>query len=167
MFHSLLNVFSQRYVIVLEGEPIAHSYVVDRMLGEFAAAVVVFAMDISGSLDEEDEEPIPYASVAENIVNLLEYSYPSVFPYFLQCVDRGHKDFVWTGPELQIIERSESTTSIIPLLTVGELLDLPGHNIYPGTTEMPASSSHPPTDKRHVRGDSSDSEAYKPRKRRR
>ena len=42
-FHSLLHIFSQRFIVVLKGEPVAHSYVVDWMLGEFAAAVVVFA----------------------------------------------------------------------------------------------------------------------------
>lgn len=46
-FHSLLQIFSQRFVVVLEGVPIAHSYIVDRMLGEFAAAVVVFSKALS------------------------------------------------------------------------------------------------------------------------
>jgi hypothetical protein len=174
MFNSLLNVFSRRFVIVLEGEPIAHSYLVDRMLGEFAAAVVVYAMNLRITLDDDNEEPIQYSSVVEKINNILEISYPSVLPYFLQCVDRGHKNFLWTGPGLEIFPRSEPITSVMPLLTLGERLDLPGHTIYPSPaiTVIPspgfmAISSHLPTDKRHVRGNSSDSEDYKPRKRRR
>ena len=40
-FYSLLHVFSQQYAIALEGEVVSHLYVVDRMMGEFAAASVV------------------------------------------------------------------------------------------------------------------------------
>lgn len=42
-FHSLLHVFSLRFLIILDGEAVSHFYVVDRMLAEFAAAAVVFA----------------------------------------------------------------------------------------------------------------------------
>ena len=39
-FCSLLNFFSQRFAIVLEGEVVSHLYVVDRLMGEYAAAYV-------------------------------------------------------------------------------------------------------------------------------
>jgi hypothetical protein len=70
MFNSLLNVFSQRFVIVLEGEPIAPSYVVDWMLGKFAAVVVVYAMNVSVSLEKKNHQ---YPS------NLLSFSSAVLF----------------------------------------------------------------------------------------
>ena len=42
-FHVLLLKFSWNYIIVLEGEPVVYTYVVNRMLAEFAAATVVFS----------------------------------------------------------------------------------------------------------------------------
>ena len=136
-FHSLLHIFSGRFIVVLEGEPIAYSYVVDRMLGEFAAAVVVFAKAL-----DDGEVGITSSWVAEpskRIEGILRVSYPQVFLYFTQCLDRGHKHFIWTGPDLQIIPCSESFNAIMPLLTMGELLDLPSHQIY----ELTAATDEP------------------------
>ena len=53
-FHSLLHVFSKQFIIILEGELIVQSYVVDQLLGEFAAAAVTFAMAISGSINDDE-----------------------------------------------------------------------------------------------------------------
>ena len=54
-FHSLLQIFSQRFFILLEGEVVAPSYVFHRMLGEFAAAAVVFAKAIRESQEATDD----------------------------------------------------------------------------------------------------------------
>ena len=135
------------------------SYVVDQLLGESAgAAAVTFAMAISGSMDD-NKNPAVYSSFTEEIHTILQSFYPSIFPYFLECVDHHHKHFLWTGPDLQIIPHSEHFDSIMPLLTMGELLDLPGHPIYAGTTvaemptPMPMAIFHLPTKKHHVPGD--------------
>ena len=98
------------------------------MLGEFAAAVVVFAKAL-----DDGEVGITSSWVvepSERIKGILRVSYPQVFPYFSQRLDHGHKHFIWTGPDLQIIPHSESFNAIMPLLTMGELLDLPSHQIY-------------------------------------
>jgi hypothetical protein len=163
-FHSLLHIFSQRFIVVLEGEPVAHSYVVDRMLGEFAAAVVVFAKALCGPMDDR------LSLVVERIEGIVQGSYPMVFPYYLQCLDRDHMHFIWTGPDLQILPRIESFDAIMPLLTVGELLDLPSHQIYHpiATTDMPSAIPIGPlSEKRHNPGDSLDLEVEQPMKRRR
>ena len=134
------------------------SCVVDQLLGESAAAAVTFAMAISNSMDD-NENPAVYSSFTEKIHTILQSFYPSIFPYFLECVDCHHKHFLWTGPDLQIIPHLDS---IMPLLTMGKLLDLPGHPIYAGTTttEMPSpipmAICHPPTEKCHLPGDVSD-----------
>lgn len=47
-FYSLMHIFSARFIILLEGELVALSYVVDRLLAEFAAAVVVLATAMEG-----------------------------------------------------------------------------------------------------------------------
>ena len=142
-FHSLLHIFSQRFIVVLEGEPVAHSYVVDQMLGEFAAAVVVFAKALCGSMDDR------LSLVVEQIEGIVQGSYPMVFSYYLQCLDHDHMHFIWTGPDLQILPCIESFDAIMPLLTVG---DLPSHQIYHpiATTDMPSAIPiGPPPEKRH------------------
>jgi hypothetical protein len=167
-FHFLLHIFDQRFILVLEGEPIAHSYVVDRMFVEFAAAAVVFAKALS-RLRDDGEDEIASSAVAEHIESILQGSYPTLFPYFSQCLDRGHKDFIWTGPSLQIVPRTESFDAVMPLLTLGELLDFPSHRIYDLTPTTTASSAIPmaSTEKRHGDGDSLDLTVEQPKKRRR
>ena len=132
-FHSLLHVFSQRFIILLEGELISHSYIVNRMLGEFAAAAVVFAKAAHGFLGKDDngrEYGVSTSDFVEAVEGILQESYPKVFPYYSWCLDRGHKHFIWTGPELQIFPQSEDFNSMAPLTETGELLDIPRHQIY-------------------------------------
>jgi hypothetical protein len=170
-FNSFLHVFSQQFVIVLDGEPIAVSYFVDLLLGEFAAAVVGSATAIPKDLEDEDTKPISYAVVTEEIHSILHSSYLAVYPDFLVCLDHSHKHFLWTGPELQIILESEPFDSIIPLLTMGELLEFLGHPIYNSTarTHMPSSpipmamSGASTNKKRHVQADSSEFEVDQPK----
>jgi hypothetical protein len=168
-FQSLLHIFCQRFIIVLEGEPIVHSYVLDRMLAEFAAAVVVLTKSLSASLDDDDDDSIASGCIVTRLKGLVQGRYPAVFPYFMECVNRGHKHFLWTGPDLKIIRRSESSESIMPLMTVGELRDLPAHRIYQetATPDLSSGMSGPPTQKRHVQRDDSDVEVDQPAKRRR
>lgn len=115
----------------------AHSYIVDRMLAEFAAAAVLLAKGASRSPEDESngdggvENEIEFSVFAGIIKDILLESYPDVFPYYSRCLDSGHKHFTWTGPQVQIVPRSEDMASFIPLTTSGELLDLPGHSIYP------------------------------------
>jgi hypothetical protein len=166
-FHSLLQIFSQRFIIVLDGQPISHSYVVNRMLGEFAAAIVVFSKALSESHRDDQD-------ITRNITGVIKYKYPAVFPYFLECVEQGHKHFLWTGPDLQIFQHSEGCDSVMPLLTLGELLDLPGHQIYRDTSitdiflsSIPTAIFSPSTEEQPVQEDSSDVELEHRRKRRR
>jgi hypothetical protein len=122
-FHSLLHIFSNRFIVVLEGEVVSHSYVVDRMLGEFAAASAVLAQGVN-------HENITSLAVRERIEEILLENHHGIVPYYSRCMNRGQKDFFWTGPKVQIIPRSDAFISLIPLITPGEMLDLPCHQIY-------------------------------------
>jgi hypothetical protein len=140
-FQSLLHIFSARFFIVLGGEVVSHSYLVDRLLGEFAAASVVLAKAIHKSVEnqsnDEIEESTPSSSFKEHLEVILQESRPHVFLYYSRCLDRGHKDFTWTGPNVQILPRSESFSSIILLTAKGEMLDLPSHRIYTEDLDPP------------------------------
>jgi hypothetical protein len=130
-FHSLLHVFSLRFLVLLDGETVAHSYVVDRMLAEFAAAAVVFSKDIQKvNNDDEGGDETTFSTFTKHIEGILQESFSKVVPYYSLCVDRCHKDFVWTGPWIQILPRSQEVMSVLSLTTRGELLDLPAHAIY-------------------------------------
>jgi hypothetical protein len=171
-FHSLLHIFSQRFIVVLEGEPVWISYVVDRMLGEFAAASMVLAKGIDRSegynSDDEPEDRISRSAFAGLIQSILQTSHPEVFPYYSRCLDRGHKDFLWTGPSVQILPRSDTFASLISLTTKGEFLDLPSHQIY--IEDVDADQPIQPDSvaqvgKRRGRGDSPNREGDQPKKR--
>ena len=144
-FHSLLHVFSQRFFVLLEGEVVSRSYIVDRMLGEFAAAAVVFSKamgDLQGSDDDDERDRRIATSAFVGLVEgILQESYPNVFPYYSRCLDQGHKHFIWTGPKLQIFPHSEDFNALISLGTAGELLDFPGHQIYSKNLDQRRSQS--------------------------
>ena len=151
-FHSLLHVFSQRFFIVLEGEVMSHFYVVDRMLGEFAAASVRLAMateELHGIEEEvEDDDRISSSTFREHVEDILLEHHPDVVPYYSRCLDWGHKDFLWNGPNVQILPCSDDFASIIALTATGELLDLPSHQIY--TEDL---DPIPPHSARHHKSD--------------
>lgn len=159
-FFCLLDIFSQRFIIFLDGVPVAHSYVVDRMLAEYAAAAVVFSKAIhevqdkgQGDDDNEDDDRITSSMFTIRIERILERCYAEIFPYYSRCFDQGHKHFLWTGPEVQILLRTDALHSTIPLTTTGELLDLPSHKIYIDSVDT---TPVPVVGKRHDRGESSD-----------
>jgi hypothetical protein len=127
-FQSLLNIFTKRFIILLDGKAISPLYTVNRMLAEFAAAAVVFAQDIheyryEGNDDGDYEDGIGVSKFRGEIECILQGSCPEVFAYYSCCLKKGHKHFLWTGPEVQILPRSSG-------LSACELRDLPGHSIY-------------------------------------
>lgn len=149
-FYRLFHIFSMRFIIVLEGEVVAHSYVVDRMLAEFAAAAVNFSTaidetDEDGNSKDKDPDEITTSMFRESIEGILKESYSQIFAYYSSCIVGLHKHFTWTGPKLQILPRSHDLLSIIPLATLGERLDLPSHKIYPTNLdpEPPLSPKQP------------------------
>lgn len=129
-FLSLLNIFSAQFVILLNWDPTAHSYVFERLLAEFAAAHVVFGEAIGDSYDEEEWTQ----SLKDNFKPIIEYNvheeYLDVFPYYARCLDHGHKDFFWTGPKIKNLPRSDSIASIISRTNRGEAWDSLTHSIY-------------------------------------
>jgi hypothetical protein len=152
-FHSLLHNFSLDYIILLEGEVVTYTYVVDRMLAEFAAAVVAFAEAIAASEGDPSnvESGNKFSVFASIIEGILQDSYFHVFPYYSRCLASGYKDFTWIGPEVIIVPRSKDVLSLIPLMTKGELLDLPGHSLYRINPDVATPDNQSPTGKRHDR----------------
>ena len=170
-FYSLLHLFSQWFFILLEGEVISPLYVVDRMLREFAAALVVLAKSISKAdeiiadvnpeeVEPEDAEPgdeIRLLAFVEHIEGILKKYHPEVFPYYSHCLDRAHKDFLWMGPCVQIFLHSCNISPILSATASGEMWDLPSHPIY--TEDLHPSLRNPPDSvsivgKRQDQGDS-------------
>lgn len=157
-FQSLLHIFSLRFIVLLEGVAVAHSYIADRILAEFAAATVVFAKAIhesqevegDGEGDGEVENGVTFSMFSGSIEGILRESYPRIFSYYSHCFDSGQRHFVWRGPRFIIFPRSEDIISLIPLATMGELLDLPGHSIYSTDSdqEVAPANTIAPTGKR-------------------
>jgi hypothetical protein len=121
---------------LINGVLVAHSYISDQMLAEFAAASVVFAKAIPGAqedkcyLHDQIENGLTLSMFTGSIEAILKESHSNVFSYYSRCLDSGHKHFVWSGPSFMIFPRTDDIISFIPLATTGEALDLPGHNIY-------------------------------------
>jgi hypothetical protein len=133
-FYTLLKYFSDHFAVVLGGQPVSHLYVLDRMLGEFAAASVVLAKGIEELDAKEISDEVPdrtvYPTLAGYIEAILEKSHPEVLPYYSRRLACGHKDFLWTGLDVQIIPRSDRLNSLVSLARKGEFRDLPSHPIY-------------------------------------
>lgn len=149
-FHSLLHFFEDHHLMILEDVIIHSSYVVKRLLIEFAAAVLFFAKAIKDSqtgdseMDDaevgEDSDVIQYSKLKVQFNHIIRQSYPDLIPYYEHCVSTGHKDFWWSGPDVIIVPRTEGWTSILPfLLSDGELFDHPTFSIY-----NPAAPPTPP-----------------------
>lgn len=131
-FKHLLGIFSARFVLVLEGQPVAHSYFFHRLLAEFAAAAVIFARGVDEVNEaqqgkEKDSLGSNFKAIVENVFHT---SHPDAVSYYSRCVDRPHKDFLWTGPKVQVIPRSKGLASAIFVMAVGEMLESPAHPIY-------------------------------------
>jgi len=169
-FHDILHIFSERFHILVGGVPVVYSYVFNRMLGEFAAAAVVFAKGCHDEAAEEyDEGNGEIGEFRARVEHILQASYSDVFPYYSHCVDKAHKQFLWTGAKVEIFASSESSHSIIE--RVGEKRDLPSHPIYssledPTPPTPPTLTPGPPAVKRHDRDDGVDDADEKRKKHR-
>ena len=173
-FKSILRIFSLRFIVVLDGEPVAHSYLVDRLLAEFAAASVVFAKaveeaDVDAGTAIEGKDGIKSRNLETQVEGVLS-SYPHVLPYYSRCVNNRHKHFVWTGAKIQILPRSDSFLSTIALTAGGEMPDSTVQSIY--TIDLSAEPLIRPTHTEQVpaadvQGDEMNAADEKPRKRKR
>ena len=131
----------------------AVTYIVDRMLAEFAAAAVVYARSIQGFLCEDyDEETnmdgtgIDINMLEDQIGKILQNFCPDVISYFQRRRDASYPYFQWSGPDPIIFPRSKDIVAIIQLTTPGELLDFPHCPIY--STSLSDIPSGPATGKR-------------------
>jgi len=143
---------------------VAVSYVVDRMLAEFAAASVVFARAAEFSFDEEGK--VTFAKFLASIEGAREDSSPGVLPFFQHRAEAHHKDFLWSGPDVQILPRSKAVLSTIQVAAAGELLDLPVCPIYVVDLDEDSSAFPSPVGKRLHPPGSLDISDKQPKKRR-
>jgi hypothetical protein len=167
-FHSLMRVFSSRFIVVLGATPVAASYIFDRMLAEFAAAAVVFGQSLEGPFGEGNERgpvEISFARFRVNITGILEDCCPALVPFFLSRVEAQHKIFLWSGPKIQIVPRTMGVTSFIQVSRKGELADLPDFSIYVEDLDGHSSAAVPPGLKRIRPEDLADGDDEQPKKR--
>lgn len=167
-FYSLMHVFSLRFVIFLAGTPVAASYVVDRILAEFAAAAVVLTKSVDGRLGEGNETggmAITFPLFLQKIKGILEEYSPDLLPFFSGRADAKQNNFLWTGPSLQIVPRTKDVLAIIEATGTGELLDWPGCGIYQEEVDDSSPAPVPALLKRDRSEDGMDTADEQPKKR--
>jgi hypothetical protein len=150
-FYSLIHVFSIRYVTCLAGTAVAASYVVNRILAEFAAAAVVFGRRVDRPLGEGNDVSsvkITFPRFLQKIEGILEDFSPDVMAFFHKRVECHHHNFLWSGSTIQILPRTEDVTSILHVTGPRELLDLAAYPIYRQPQPDPLSQPVPPVRKR-------------------
>lgn len=123
-FFSILHTVRERFHILLDGVGVSVKYVLDRMVAEFAAAAAFLGKNLPGDQVADDVDCTVFI---ERLEGILRESHPEVFGFFSSCLDHGHKYFVWTGPELTMLPRTEEVVDLFP---IAELLDLPTYSIY-------------------------------------
>jgi hypothetical protein len=166
-FHSLIHNFSVRFVILLGGTPVAASYVVDRILVDFAAAAVVFARGVNRPLGEGNETggvKITFPHFLKKIETILEDSSPDIMPFFYSRAV-AHKNFLWSGPSLQILPRTKHVLDIVEATANGEIVDWPGCPIYQEALDDSSPAPRPGVHKRNRSEDGMDA-GDKPRNKR-
>jgi hypothetical protein len=132
-FYKVIHVFSGKFTVLLDGEVIVPMYIVNRMLGEFAAAAVIFSQSIANTYNQQDESRL--FSVQDAIECILKDYHPEVMAYYSHCVEQRHESFIWTGPQVDILRSSSSLLAVLSESTSGTWFDLPRHSIYqPETT---------------------------------
>lgn len=150
-FHSLMRVFAVRFVVFLRGTAVAASYVVDRILAEFAAAAVVFGRGVEvpfGEGNEGSDAGIRFPRFLEAITGIVEEWSPDLLGFFSRRIQSDQKSFLWTGPALDIIPRTADLLSIIHRAGDGELLDFPSLPIYSEDLDVPLAVPVPTLGKR-------------------
>jgi hypothetical protein len=106
-FHSLLHFFSNHYFMMLEDVAMDSSYVVKRLLIEFAAAVLFFAKAIQDSetgdseMDDaeesEDQDVIRYSKLKVQLDHIIRQSYPDIMNTVWQLARRVSGGLVHTS----------------------------------------------------------------------
>jgi hypothetical protein len=81
-------------MVVLAGQPVSPLYVFHQMLGEFAATLMALVNAVSDGLDDGDDNACHYSLVGIRIFIIINLSYPSIIPYYHECWDRVHKNFI-------------------------------------------------------------------------
>jgi hypothetical protein len=167
LFQSLLHLFAVRFVIFLKGTPVAVSYVVDRILAEFAAAAVVFGRGVGRRLGEGNEIggfTISFPRFLKKIEGIVEASSPDIAAFF-SARAVAHKHFLWSGPSLEIVPRTEELLVTIHLTGTGEQLDWPGCPIYQEDLDDSSLTPPPAIEKRDRSEDGMGTADEQPRKR--
>ena len=162
----LMHIFSLRFVIILQGTAVAPTYVVNQMLAEFAATAVVFARRLDRPLGEGNDSggvKILFPQFLRQIEGILEDSIPDVMPFFSSRAE-AHRDFLWTGPKLQILPRRKDVIDVIDCIGTGQLRDWPGCPIYQEEIDNASCAPLPPVHKRDHPDEGMDTE--QPKKRR-
>ena len=132
-FHALIHLFARRFVIFLGVTAVAVSYVIDRIMADFAAAAVVFASRTEppfGDGNDRSAARISFPQFLQTIRGILEQHSPDILPFFSGRVESDHKDFLWIGPDLKIFPQTKDITKVIPLTGDVEAMDFPSCLIY-------------------------------------
>lgn len=127
-----MSLFSLRYVVFLGGTAVAAQYLVDRILAEFAAAALVFASKVELPLGQGNDGDlgIPFLRFHRRVHNIVQQYSPDLSEFLSRRTTSQHKDFLWSGPEIRVLLRTEDLASFMKVFGDGELLDLPGCPIY-------------------------------------
>ena len=90
-------------ISIVQGEPVVYTYIINRMLAEFAAATVVFSKAAAEANPEGAKHGTASSIVVGHVEDILQSSYPAALHYYSRCMERGHSYFIWTSPNLQIL----------------------------------------------------------------
>lgn len=127
-YRVLMNWFGSKYATLIGDEWIHPSYLVNRLLVEFAAALVVYkrAM-VNGAPEVKICDP---SSFQDAIAAHLETDHPSLVPVWEELITQTEGLFYWSGPAIKIRERTAEFKLFLRLSPDGELSQLANRPIY-------------------------------------
>jgi hypothetical protein len=105
-YRRLRSLIAQKFVLTIAGKPVHPLLLFQRLLVEFAAAIVVYKETAESSVP-----PVPGCTaekVKEKTITFFELNYPHLLPRLHSLIYSRYSKLCWDGPKIAITPRTEA-----------------------------------------------------------
>lgn len=129
-FRVIMKTFSTRYTTIIGNRIIHPSYIWNRILVQFAAAVVCYLKKKNTIVPKSEGVTIKKLSLA--VESHLQSDYPHLVIPFRRELKLNPTALTWDGPAIEIIQRTEAFDKVMLATGLEEGRELPERPLYVG-----------------------------------